>query len=701
MSLTETGGSFSEPDAQNAQIRSSLPGRLRNLHLHAGDALLPLFEAVVNSINSIADAKLTGLSGKITIRIFREPSQPLPVVMKKKPGAPTWENIVGFEVIDNGVGFTMPNFASFLTLDSLYKANQGGKGIGRLLWLKAFDDVAVDSIYTEKPGKFNRRRFTFSEANGVTDVVEDDAVGPAETSIRLNGFRKQYRDSYAARKTPQAIAAKLLEHCLWYFLRPGGAPSIKIVDGSETIDMQAIYDSYIRSSTDRGDFNIKGHHFDVSHVKLKAGGQKEHFVALCATHRVVIEEDIRGRIPGLHGALKDDDGEFTYACYVTSKYLDDTVRAERLGFDIPLTVNELSSQTMPALSEIKAAAVESASAFLDEYLGDIKRAGRARVENYVNYRAIRYRPILNHLNESEYWIDPKMNNDELELLLHKKWFALEESVINEGQSILRFAPQETLDEYNTRIENYRSKVEDLKKSNLADYVFHRRSLLDILETAIQRNDDGTYEREDLIHQLVMPRFRTSGEVSDDDCNLWLLDERLAFHTYLGSDKEIRAMPITESDSRSRPDLYVEIIRNELYDNPMLVSNGTIPPESLVIIEFKKPMREDVGSRDEDPIIQTLEYLDLIREGKAKTARGRIVPDVKNAPGYCHIVCDITPKMEKCCKRNNLRSWRDGMFYYGYHDEYKAYIEVISFEELIKSAKQRNYAFFKKLGLPTT
>ncbi|WP_163370861.1 hypothetical protein [Endozoicomonas acroporae] len=40
---------------------------------------------------------------------------------------------------NNGVGFNDANIASFETLDSDHKIDKGCRGIGRLLWLKAFD----------------------------------------------------------------------------------------------------------------------------------------------------------------------------------------------------------------------------------------------------------------------------------------------------------------------------------------------------------------------------------------------------------------------------------------------------------------------------------------------------------------------------------------------------------------------------------
>jgi hypothetical protein len=48
---------------------------------------------------------------------------------------------------------------------------------------------------------------------------------------------------------------------------------------------------------------------------------------------------------------------------------------------------------------------------------------------------------------------------------------------------------------------------------------------------------------------------------------------------------------------------------------------------------------------------------------------------------------------------NLRMTSDGLGYFGYNDNYKAYIEVSSFDRLLNLAHQRNRAFFDRLGLP--
>ena len=133
-----------------------LKGRVNNMHLSKSDALLPLFEAVVNSIQAIDERKRNGFkeNGKITITIHRAPhvtgQQDIETDSKSLPP------IIGFSIEDNGIGFDKTNYESFNKTDSTYKEKLGGKGIGRLLWLKVFDSVHIDSVYEEQSTRYHR-----------------------------------------------------------------------------------------------------------------------------------------------------------------------------------------------------------------------------------------------------------------------------------------------------------------------------------------------------------------------------------------------------------------------------------------------------------------------------------------------------------------------------------------------------------------
>jgi hypothetical protein len=178
-------------------MESYLQGRLRNTPLPLGHGLLPLFEAVVNSIHSIEErGNLTGGSGKIGIEVLRSAQTSLALdSAKAKRGVAPLENILGFRITDDGVGFNDANMNSFRTLDTAYKASLGCRGVDRLLWLKAFESVKVVSCFRDEKQQMYCRSFAFTSDYGVKDeVVEADDKSSLGTSVELVGFAKAYRD---------------------------------------------------------------------------------------------------------------------------------------------------------------------------------------------------------------------------------------------------------------------------------------------------------------------------------------------------------------------------------------------------------------------------------------------------------------------------------------------------------------------------
>lgn len=686
-------------------MNTYLQGRLRNTSLPRSHGLLPLFEAVVNSIQAISARGQAAPEGKIEIKIKRTAQQPLQFDAPSKRGAPPLEPITSFIVLDNGCGFNDENLSSFQTLDSDYKASEGCRGVGRLLWLKAFESVNVRSDFLLEGRQFQRRTFRFNAIRGIEEVsTSASPLGLAEpsTSVELLGFRKEYRDK--APKTTRAIANAIFEHCLWYFVRPGGAPKISVRDGDEIISLEDVYTDYMLTSAETEQLQVKTHKFELTHLKLKSSISSDPFIAWCAASRVAKEESLRGQISGLHGRLHDENGEFLYACYVSSELLDKHVRAERFGFDIEEEIEDdgaeaLFPEPQISLSEIRKRILKSSEQFLDSYLVKAKKAAVDRVEKFVSEKAPRYRPILARIAREKLSIDATISDRDLELVLHKILFEIEASLLTEAHSILEVADAETPDSYRSRLKNYLEKVEDVKKSDLAGYVFHRKVVIDPLQKAIQKDQHGKYSREDLIHEVIMPMKKTSNEISSDGANLWLIDERLAFHNYLASDKTLAAMPITGSDSTKEPD----IIALNVFDEPLLVSEGKqLPLASIVVVEIKRPMRNDAASGEEkDPIEQALGYLERVRIGNATTATGRPIPHSSEIPGFCYVVCDLTPTIQHRCKMLSLRITADHQGYFGYNDNFKAYIEVISYDKLLNGAQQRNRAFFDKLGLPAS
>jgi hypothetical protein len=676
-------------------MESLLQGRLRNTHLPISKATIPLYEAVVNSIHGIeeaVEAKTRPISEyTIEINILRTDN------LFSDVGRRAENDIVGFEIRDDGAGFNDENWRSFNTLDSIHKEKKGSRGIGRLMWLKAFSNVNVTSVFVGSDGQTLERHFTFDPIKAVYQEHEPQpSQASLTTTISLNGLVKAYADSLP--KSARGIATGILEHCLWYFVRAEGVPNIKIIDDAETVDLDDLFDEHMHTDARAEAVSYREYDFEITHVKFRASLQKANTLNWCAAGRLVKSENLK--IPGLTNIMTDAAGTFTYAAYVTGSYLTERVFEQRTGFNIDEEAPVLLAGQELSFKEIRDVIRPRIEDFLETSLKENLTASAERIETFVTTTAPRYRAIMRHIDPEELFVDPTTSDRELDLALHKQLYKLEETILKQGHDVLVPLRGETEVAYQQRVEEYLQSVSDLKQSDLANYVTHRRIVLDLLEAAMYKDDNGKFSREDTIHELIVPMRKTSDDYEFRRENLWLIDERLSFHDFLASDKPLSVLPITSNDSGKQPD----IVALRLYDAPFLVAEKGPPPASLTVIELKKPMRKGyVAGKNEksDPILQALNYLSRLRQGAA-TRKGRPIPNADQIPGFIYVIADLTEDLIASCDLYQLTRTSDGMGYFGYHPKpaFNAYIQVISFDGLLKGAKERNRAFFDKLGLPS-
>ena len=151
----------------------SVAGQVSQIRLSQSKALWPLFETVINSNQSLEDTD--DIDKTITIEALRNPDVQLRI---NADGSKSEEpsHFEEFIVTDNGNGFDSANYKSFMEAYSQLKARKGCKGIGRFLWLKAFDEVTINSTYTEN-GKWFQRSFSFSLTG----------VSPEDNTVELEG----------------------------------------------------------------------------------------------------------------------------------------------------------------------------------------------------------------------------------------------------------------------------------------------------------------------------------------------------------------------------------------------------------------------------------------------------------------------------------------------------------------------------------
>jgi len=157
------------------------------------------------------------------------------------------KGIVGFEVIDNGIGLTEENWKSFRTSDSDFKLKRGGKGVGRLAWLKAFSNCEITSRFEDDDDQRWRRSFSFALRKGHRSPIHGHEIKkvksqqPIGTTVRLEPFHTNF-EVYCPKKA-KTIAAKLVGHFLNYFVI-GKLPNITLTDVGEAINLKKFYSDH-------------------------------------------------------------------------------------------------------------------------------------------------------------------------------------------------------------------------------------------------------------------------------------------------------------------------------------------------------------------------------------------------------------------------------------------------------------------------
>lgn len=661
-----------------------LAGRVRNTRLPTSRPLLPLFDAVVNAIHAIEDAGVP--SGRIDITLERDNSQG--ALHERAPNP-----ITGFTVADNGLGFTDRNLESFKTSDTTLKIDRGGKGIGRFLWLKAFDRAEISSIFTADDGRLARRSFGFSLAAGgvcneKTELVLEGSPGSV---VRLCGYKEHYRTNCPI--SAEVISRKLTLHCMSYLLSPD-CPQITIGDGADLISVNRWFEEHFGKTATKRTVGVRGHDFEVVHLRLYGSDEPRHLVHYCAHHREVLEENLAQQIPDLHqGRLADEEGElFFCSTYVSGAFLDAAVNNERTGFTVPDVDLDLFPEEL-SFREIRETVAADTREHLRPHLAAVEKEKFDRIERFVQQRAPQYRPLLGRRDLLDS-VPGNVSDESMDLELHRAKLRLVSEVKTTSQEFLRKPPGDlaTQEDYRQRYRRFAAQLSELVKSELAEYIVHRKLVLDLLQRAVEVAPDGRYALEESVHSLVFPLRATSDEIDYSNQNLWVIDEKLSYHRYLASDRPIAKLDPLESEERDRPDLIV-------FNEPIAFVEDQRPFGSIVIIEFKRPLRVDYDD-DKNPISQVYGYIRKIRDGKAIDRSGRPVSITNSTPFYCYILCDLTPKLREYAENASLVTAPDGHGYFGFNQQHTAYVEVIAYDKAIADARKRNQVLFEKLGLPS-
>lgn len=689
---------------KDLNINSTLyiEGLVRQLKL--SNYLMPMFEAIVNSIQSIYLSKIK--NGYIEVYINRATEQQSLDFDKDSNIPYKVQEIDSIIISDNGTGFNNENTTSFNRAYYTSKIALGCKGVGRFSWLKMFESVEIDSIFDEH-GKRYRRQFNYKLPTGIdktTFKTTESNELKLKTIIKLKGLKAQYtKDS---KQKIETIAKKILEHC-FYYVSSENAPKI-VIKGydnlnkdkeAKSICINDLYRKiYSKNVTDE-DVNIKNSTFKIKHVKLFDTGEEEnHKVYFCGNNRMVQSDTVKNitKLGNLDEKIQDTDSsnKFYYIAYISGKYLDENTDPDREGFTFSRKDVQMDIPGHLTLADIKNGISDSLINYIAPYIEIIRQNKMQRIAEVIENELGQYHYLLNENEDFFDDISPYAEKEDIKKKIKIKHIIKRDEINKNFENFVKETDLNLIEnnnEYEKRLKKFVKEIDEAGRADLAEYIAQRKVILEYYEKYLGWNKENNKPyKEEFIHNLIYPMGTTSNEIPYEKHNLWIIDDRLAFSDFITSDKAFSQLNNIKSNSNDRADL--------LFDNKKIFSNNenTIL-DTVTIIEFKRPERDDYTDKD-NPINQIYGYIDEIKEGKIRKSNGRPVNVANNAKFYCYIICDITKKIEGFAKKANFIEMPGGNGYFLFTNNYNAYIEIISFNKVLQDCKKRNNILFKKLGL---
>lgn len=640
----------------------------------------PLIEAIVNSLEAIGETGRT--DGEIKIILKRE----IPPLAFDNSALP---DIFSLEIRDNGIGFNDRNRDSFDTLYTDLKIKNGGKGFGRFIFLKYFSQVRVESFY-ESGNKFFCRSFNFGKND---EIIEHESnVESTENRLKTTLFLDNLNEKKLDKKI-ETIARKLVEKLLIYFIDENyKCPRIILKDDHE--DREIVLNDYLKNHNEIKEIcskdvslvsNGKEVVFSCKVFKIFYPENQKSRISLVAHKREVTETPIHNYIPEfddnffdqLEGGVQKD---FMIKTYVMGSYLNEHVALERATFNF----GKKESDALYAFSQedIERMAAKITKDAFPEEITSRQNKKKEKIRHYVDSEAPWHKAYLDDLDLSI--IPYNLSDQEIELEIHKVKFQQEKNVKVEAKRVLDGADTDIL----KTAQDLMAKISKAEMSQLAHYIALRKTVLNLLSKSLEINASGKYELESVLHNIIFPTKADTSNLPYDSQHLWILDERLNFTEHVASD-----LPLNDGNSE-RPDLLI-------FNKKMAYRGENEKSNPITVFEFKKPQRDDFAnaSSKEDPIEQIIRYVNDIKDGKYKTVKGRNILVDENTPFYGFVVCDFTPKVIEWLRRiKDFKPMPDGQGFFNWHNSNNLYIEVISWNKLLKDAEMRNKVFFKKLGI---
>ncbi|MCK1602609.1 sensor histidine kinase [Bradyrhizobium sp. 166] len=652
--------------ATDALLKPDMRAVLSRTHVQVGlhGFLLPVLEAISNAMHGVEErfGEDGRTNGTVDIHFH------------------DWNNPSKFKVSvsDNGAGLNDENYRSFKTPFTGHKLRLKGRGFGRFIAFKVFARVVYESRYAFLTAE-DTRSFRFNIEEEREFALLEIAPEFTGTGLRVTYDQPLTTWHDLIRQLDKgSIANEIGGHFLPYFLYRW-LPEITIrFDQEAPIDIRSRFGAmFVQFDAGSISVEIDGslEQANYSLARVRRSQQfKSHCLLLSAADRIVgSPRDLSAKIGSQFFA--DEDGEkYVVIAVVRSEAFENRLNDARTGINVsPRVLEDIFSKISDVIQSKELSQIEKIK---DEQSSDLEGALK---ENPILRLGLRGRSVKEYVAaKPNNWSSEEFVSD-LAIERYRATNDLAKQIVSAAANA---------ENYEREIKNIVEQIDESKKEALAEYVIHRRNIIELVEAARKFQGDGRHAPEDAIHDLVFKRFNDNVSLNYFEHNLWLVDDALAFMPYISSDRTLHG------GRRRSGDKVTDLL---FFDDSMVL--GDENAQTLTVVEFKRPSRNDYvfGSEKNDPILQVINTV-----SKATAAGGLAKTDGTHfsfagaVRKIAYIIADLTPSLIGVLQQHDfINDWNPRIFV-RYHANQRVFIQAFGYETLLENAKKRNQAFFSVL-----
>lgn len=646
-----------KPDMKAVLSRTHLT---KNIH----GFLLPILEAISNGMHGI-EARFDDQSsakGKILIHFknFSKPSE-LEII-----------------VTDNGTGLDDENYTSFKTPFSGYKLKRNGRGFGRFIAFKVYSTITYASRYIFFEKEIDRNfKFDIYAEEEIVFLNKPHRLNDCGVSVKFRSALLDWHETINE-TNEETLADEIGSHFLPQFLY-GWLPEIQIqFDNNKPENITTHFkDIFIQSDSGQFQCDVDGEIsiIEYSITKIpKTKSFKNHCLLFSAADRIVGKpRDLTNKLGQPH--FTDEENEkYVVVTVVKSDAFESRLNDARTGINIGVkTAERIVSEISDVIQKGEKHQIEKIKTAQSTGLGD------ALQENPILRIGLKGRSISDYVASKPNNWKPEEFISDLAIERFRASGDLSKAIIKASNNVKN---------YDDKIKEIVSKIDENKKEALAEYVIHRKNIIELVEAARKFGAEGKRAPEDVIHDLIFKRYNDSTSVDYFEHNLWLIDDALAFLPYVSSDRTAQGGRRKTGDKV--PDL-------TFFDDSLILgdNDGT----TLTIVEFKRPSRDDYrfGNDKTDPVLQVINTLEQATSvGGINKVDGTHMNFSGVVRRFAYIVADHTESLVSVLKKHDFRNEYNPKIFFRYRDNEEIYIQAIGYDTLVENAKKRNQAFFSVL-----